>query len=61
MDTDLGVGPAVHRLPAQEVRVFHIRKSVLHLRLTTVGQHNLFIAPGMLVGEENPFPPTAAL
>src|SRR2546426_12046064 len=29
MDTDLGVAPVVHRLPAQEVRVFHIRKSVL--------------------------------
>jgi hypothetical protein len=55
MDPDLGVGPVVHRLPAQEVRVLHIRKSILDLRLTTVRQHNLFVAPRMLVGEENAF------
>src|SRR5437016_11307521 len=56
MDPDLGVGPVEHGLPAQEVRIFHIRKSIFDLRLTAIGEDNLLIAPALLVGEQDAFP-----
>ncbi len=56
MDPDLGIGPMEHRFPTQKVRIFHVGKSILDLRLTTIGQHDLFVAPAMLVGEEDAFP-----
>ena len=56
MDANLGIGPVKHGLPAQEVRIFHVCKSILDLRLTAIGQHNLLVAPAMLVGKEDAFP-----
>src|SRR5438552_14699572 len=49
MDPDLGIGPVEHGFPTQEVRIFHIRKRTLDLRLTAIGEDNLLIAPALLV------------
>ena len=54
MDADLGIGPMEHGFPAQKVRIFHVRKRVLDVRLTAVGTHNLLVAPAMLIGEQDP-------
>src|SRR5438105_8365296 len=56
MDPDLGIGPVEHGFPTQEVRIFHIRKRTLDLRLTAIGEDNLLIAPALLVGEQDAFP-----
>ena len=36
--------------------IFHVCESILDLRLTAIGKHDLFVAPAMLVGEEDAFP-----
>lgn len=55
MHADVRFAPMEHRFPAQEARVLHVRKSVLDLRLTAVGEHDLLIAPAMPVSEEDSF------
>ena len=42
-----------HRLPTEEVRIFHVGKSVFHMGLTAIGEHNLLLAPVLTIGEQN--------
>jgi hypothetical protein len=56
MDSNFRIGPVEHGLPPQEVGIFHVRKGILDLRLTAIGQDNLLIAPVLLVSEQDPFP-----
>ena len=53
MYPDFRIGPMEHWAPSQEVRVRHLLQSVLDVILRTVGEHNLVIGPGGIVGKQN--------
>src|SRR5437870_11983990 len=55
MNADLLVGPVTQRTPADKVRILHCFESILNMVLPPIGAHDVLIAPGFLVREENVF------
>ena len=52
MNTDFLIRPMEHRLPCDEMRVFHGPESVLNPVLSPVSQHDILIGPIVAVGED---------
>ena len=55
MDADLLIGPMEARIPAEEVRVFHLTESMFDVVLGSISADNLFISPFVIVGKEKGF------
>src|SRR5260370_23925182 len=55
MDANLLIGPMIQGPPTNKVGVLHPFESLLDVMLTAIGAHDLFIAPSVLVGEEEVF------
>src|SRR5215472_2830960 len=55
MDANLLIGPVMEGPPTDKVRVLHSFEGLLDVMLTAIGAHDVFIAPGVLVGEEEVF------
>ena len=55
VDTDLLIGPVMHRGERDDVLVFHLSEPGLDLALGTVGCHDLGGGLGVAVGEQDPF------
>ena len=53
VDADLGVSPVKHGFPTEEAGVFHGGKGILDPGLAAVSEHNLLVAPSVLVREED--------
>ncbi len=55
MDADLLIGPMEARVPAKEVRVLHLTKSMFDVVLGSIGADDLFISPFVVVSKQKGF------
>src|SRR3972149_853362 len=55
MYADQGIGPVIHGADADEMRVFHGAEGLLGLALAAITQDDLFVLPGMVIGEQDGF------
>ena len=60
MDPELLIGPVESRPEGEKARVLHSPERCLYVRLAAVGKHDLLVAPGVLVGEEQSLPEQGA-
>ena len=58
---DLLVGPVMQGAPAHEVGTFHSLERLLNLVLAPVGPHDGFVAPSVLIGEQEVLPQQGVL
>ena len=55
MHADLLIGPMEARVPAEEMRVFHLTKSMFDVVLGSISADDLFVSPFVVVGKQKGF------
>ena len=55
MHADLLIGPMEARVPAEEMRIFHLTKSMFDVVLGSISADDLFVSPFVVVGKQKGF------